>query len=144
MSGDSKGARETWSEWYDWLGDLIREKWYEVFTQEVPDEDILKESGWFEAVLENLLQSLDQAVLPTEEEGQAASLRTTTRTFISLEKVRSLKNRTFQLQFRSNFRSNVFIETPNKLLHMQEEKGEGALESKKDMVEAWGHHGCMK
>lgn len=45
-----------------------------VFTQEVPDEDILKESGWFETVLENLLQSPDEAVLPTEEKRQTASL----------------------------------------------------------------------
>lgn len=45
-----------------------------VLTQKVPDEDIFKESRWFETVLENLLQSPDEAVLPTEQEGQAASL----------------------------------------------------------------------
>lgn len=43
-------------------------------TQEVPDEDILKESRRFEAMLKNLLQSPDESVLPTEQKGQTASL----------------------------------------------------------------------
>lgn len=43
-------------------------------TQEVPDEDILKESGGFETMLKNLLQSPDESVLPTEQKGQTASL----------------------------------------------------------------------
>lgn len=47
---------------------------YRVFTQEVPDEDVLKESWRLEAVLEHLLQSPHQSVLSTQEESQAASL----------------------------------------------------------------------
>lgn len=43
-------------------------------TQEVPDEDILKESRRFETMLKDLLQSPDESVLPTEQKGQTASL----------------------------------------------------------------------
>lgn len=47
---------------------------YQVFTQEVPDENVLKKSWWFETVLKNLLQSPDQSILSTEKKSQAASL----------------------------------------------------------------------
>lgn len=45
-----------------------------MFTQEVPDENILKESRGFETMQENLLQGPDEAVLPTKEEGETSSL----------------------------------------------------------------------
>lgn len=54
---------------------VMKYQWYQVFTQEVPDEDVLKESWRLEAVLEHLLQGPHQSVLSTQEEGQAASLR---------------------------------------------------------------------
>lgn len=39
----------------------------DVFTQKVPDEDVLKESRRLKTVLENLFQSPDEAILPAQE-----------------------------------------------------------------------------